>query len=533
MTDPLPQVARVRSLLFADGAPVWRWSAGLRAAAAAGIPGATLVAAGHAGSALFATFGAFAVLYGEGRAYRVRAQVVATAGVALLTGVVAGAILGTVVPPGTTLMMAVAVAVVTVPAVLAVFVVDALRLGPPGALFFALVGSGALMAVEAGADPVLLVVAAALGAATSVVVTMAGALRDPSGPQHEATGRALRAVSGYLESDGPPSAERRHAAGSALVGAWAVLDDARSATRPADSRLLADLRAANRRFAAASDDSVDTESDPSRGVTTARLRPSIAHRLRRSVHPAAHAAITAARVGIACAIAGAVSIAFGFERPQWAAISALVVLQTGTDRVHGTVRALHRFLGTAVGLVLFAGLHALAPTGYALVALICVLQFCIEILIVRNYAAAVVAITPVALLASGAAATGAAAVDAMRERLLETVVGVLVALVVMFLTFPKAHRRTFTWTEARMTRAAHELVAAATAAPVGTALPRAAARDLHFEIEGCVRAGIDSAHNDPEWTAERWARRAELVHRGYDLAVRFWTSPPDRPLNSD
>ncbi|KXO88837.1 FUSC family protein [Tsukamurella pseudospumae] len=528
--DPLPRVARVRSLVFADGAPVWRWQAGLRAAAAVVIPGAAMVAAGQAHAALFVTFGAFAVLYGEGRPYRIRAQVVATAGAALLLAVVIGALIGAAVPAGGTALKIGAVLLVAAPAVLAVYVVDALRLGPPGALFFALVGSGGLIAVESGASPGMLVFAAACGAVSAVVVSMAGATVDSSRPQREAVGRAIGAVNGLLAPDGPRSAEQRHAAGAALLAAWTTLDDARSASRPADADLLIALREANRRFAADSDDSPDAEVDPTRQITTSRLRPAVGHRLRRSLNRCSHATITATRVGIACVAAGAVSIALGFDRPHWAAIGALVVLQTGFDRVRGTVRALHRFLGTAVGLMLFAGLHALSPQGYALIAVIGVLQFSIEMLIVRNYAAAVVVITPVALMASGAGAVTGSAGPVMRDRLLETVVGVIVALVVMYLLAPNAHRRTFAWTERRVRDAALHLIDVATAMPVGAAEARAAARDLHFELEGGVRAGIDSMHNEPAWTAERWPDRAALVHDGYDLASAFWTTPPELPL---
>ncbi|MBS4101543.1 FUSC family protein [Tsukamurella paurometabola] len=528
--EPPPRVARVRSLVFADGAPVWRWRAGLRAAAAVGIPGALLVATGHGASALFTTFGAFAVLYGEGRAYRVRSQVVAAAGLALLAAVAVGATVGWAVPAGGPVLKSCAVLMTVVPAVAAVFVVDALRLGPPGALFFALVGSGAVIAVESGADPAMLVTGAALGAMASVLVSMSGALIDPSAPQREAAGRAIGAVDSFLASDGPRSAERRHAAGSALVAAWSTMDDARAAHRPADAPLLADLRDANRRFAAASSDDSDTEVDPTRAVTTSRLRPTVGHRLRRSLSPSSHAAITSGRVGVACLVAGGVSTALGFERPHWAAISALVVLQTGVDRVHGTVRALHRFLGTAVGLVLFAGLHAAAPQGYALIAVVAVLQFCIEVLVVRNYAAAVVVITPVALLASGAGVTGGPALPVMRDRLLETVVGVVVALLAMHLLDPGAHRRTFAWTDRRIRDAAAALVDACATAPTGSAPAREAARHLHFELEGGVRAGIDSMHNEPDWAADRWPARAALIHDGYDLTARFWTTPADLPI---
>ncbi|WP_425579805.1 FUSC family protein [Tsukamurella strandjordii] len=528
--DPLPPVSRVRSLVFAQSAAgPWRWGAGLRAAAAVGIPGAGMVAAGHGSSALFATFGAFAVLYGEGRAYRIRAQVVGIAGIALLLSVIVGTALGSVIPESSVPIRIASVLMVVVPAVLAVYVVDALRLGPPGALFFALVGSGAVIATEAGAGAASLVVGTALGVVSSVVVSMAGALRDPSRPQREAVNRAVGAVDAYLAPDGARTATQRNAAGSALIAAWSTMDDARAGARSADAPLLERLRDANHRFTATQVDTVESAGvDPTREVTTSTMRPSIGHRLRRSLTMSSHAMVTAVRVGVACTAAGAASLALGFDRPHWAAISALVVLQSGVDRVHGTVRGLQRFMGTAVGLALYAALYGLGPTGYALIAIVAVLQFCIEMMITRNYAAAVTFITPVALMASGAGATTGSAGPVIRDRLLETVIGVIVAFLAMYFLYPNTHRRTFEWTAQRVRSTALALVDRPD--EVGAEPAREQARCLHFEVEGCVRAGIDSAHNEPEWTDQHWPAQARLVHSGYDLLSAFWTAPHDRPL---
>ncbi|WP_019200317.1 FUSC family protein [Tsukamurella sp. 1534] len=522
--DPLPQVARMRSIVFARPmSGPWRWGAGLRAAAAVAIPGTAMVAAGHAAAALFTTFGAFAVLYGEGRAYRVRAQVVATAGVALVLGVAIGTALGETVPHASTPIRIASVLMVAVPGVVAVYVIDALRLGPPGALFFAIVGSGALVATESGADPRSMIAAAALGVLSSILVSMAGALTDSSGPQRAATGRAVGAVDAYLAPESPRNAAQRNAAGSALIAAWTAMDDARAGTRPADAQLIARLREATHRVTAADDDSAPAEFDPTREVTTSSMQPTVRHRLGRSLTLSSHATITALRVGVACLVAGLASLAIGLDRPHWAAISSLVVLQAGVDRVHGTARGLQRFLGTAIGLVLYAAIYAVAPGGYALIAIVAVLQFSIEILVTRNYAAAVVVITPVALLASGAGVTDGDALPVIRDRLVETVIGVIVAFLAMYFVAPRAHRRTFAWTAARVRTVGAQLVALASSAD--TAAAREAARCLHFELEGCTRSGIDSAHNEPGWTTARWPAQAGLVHAGYDLLAAYWRTP--------
>lgn len=496
--EPLPRVARPRALLFALPAAGRRWSAGLRAAAAVALPGGVTVLAGHADVALFVTFGAFAVLYGEGRPYRVRARVVLTAAVTLLLA--AG--LGTAVGGAGT--KAAVIVTVTAVAVAAVYTVDALRLGPPGALFFTLVCGGALVATEAGADPVPLLVGTALGGASSALVSMAGVLHDRGKPERVAVHRAQNAVEAFLAGESP-----RHAAGAALAAAWNAVHDAGRE----ESELAATLIAAHRRFA----DATHTETDGPPPLP----RPGVGYRLRRSASLRSHAMVTAVRVGATCVAAGSLSAALGLTRPHWAILSALVVLQQGTDRVHANVRGLQRFAGTVVGLALFAGLTVLEPAGLALVAAIAVLQFCIELFVPRNYAVAVVFITPLALLAGGAAASGAVG-PVIRDRLVETTIGVALALLSQYLLAPNAHRTTFRWTGSRVRAAARNLLREA------PSMPRR--RDLQFELEGATRAATESAHNDLAWTRRHWPAHAKLVHLGYDLLAACWATPPGKRL---
>jgi hypothetical protein len=517
--DPLPRVVRPRALLFALPAAGRRWSAGLRAAVAVALPGTLVVLAGHADVALFVTFGAFAVLYGEGRPYRVRARVVLTAGAMLLLAAGLGAAAGSAAAGS----KAAVVTVVSLVAILAVYSVDSLRLGPPGALFFALVCGGAMVATEAGADPVALLGCTALGGLSSAVVSMAGVVTDRSKPERAAVDRAVRAVDAFARAD-TPGAEARHAAGAAVSAAWNAVHDA---GRGPESELATTLIAAHRRFADATGTPADLD-ETLPGGTLPLARPSVGYRLRRSATLRSHAMVTVLRVGVTCVAAGSLSASLGLTRPHWAILSALVVLQQGTDRVRANVRGLQRFAGTAVGLGVFAVLFQLSPTGLAVVATIAALQFCIELFVPRNYAVAVVFITPVALLAGGAAATGPVG-PVIRDRLVETVIGVALALLSQYLVAPNAHRTTFRWTGSRVCAAALTLLATARTEPAGAAA-MTHRRDLQFELEGTTRAAIDSAHNDLAWTRPRWPAHAELVHLGYDLLAACWASAPDGRL---
>ncbi|WP_116206242.1 FUSC family protein [Amycolatopsis circi] len=507
--EQLPRVAGFRALMFALPPVGRRWSAGLRAAAAVAVPGIALVLAGASASALFVTLGTFAVLYGEGRPYRVRAGVVATAGAGVLAAAALGASVGTVVPPGP-----VSVLVVSAVSVLATYVVDALRLGPPGPLFFALVCAGAQAAVEAGARPWVVLGCAAAGVASSVVVSMVGVLADRTKPERTAVERAVRSVDAFVSAD-RKTAEARHAAGAAVSAAWTALHDAGHPRRGTKPDLVATLLAAHRKFADASPGEA-VELPPGKLPLP---RPSIGYRLRRAVPLRSHAALTALRVGAGCVVAGELAVAVGFGRPHWAVLSALVVLQQGLDRRRANVRALHRFVGTAAGLVLFGLVMMVAPSGIVLILILAVLQFCVELVVPRNYAVATVVITPLALLAAGVASVPGPVWPAVADRFAQTAIGVAVAVAVQYAVVPRAHRKTLGWTGSRVRAAARTVLA-------GAPVPRAAARrDLQFELEGATRAGVDSVHNEPGWAAERWPAHAALVHDGYDLLQACWSAP--------
>ncbi|ALR11694.1 hypothetical protein BST43_18315 [Mycobacteroides saopaulense] len=524
--DPLPQIARARSILFSAPPAGRRWSIGLRAAAAVAIPGAMVVAAGYPNAALYVTYGAFAVLYGEGRPYRVRAAVVATAGITLMLVAAIGAMVGTHAPGGVA-NKAATILTLTAVAIPVVYTVDALRLGPPGALFFVLVCGGALGATEWGVDPMRILVCAGLGAVTAVIVSMAGAAIDRHKPERVAVQRAVEAVDVYARP-GNATVDARHAAGAAISSAWTALHDAGLSTS-SDSPLVTTMLDTHRRFTETAVGRKTVLDHLIPGDHVLVVRPSIWYRLRRSVRFRSHATITAGRVGVACLGAGVLSAAVGLTRPQWAILSALVIIHLGPDRLHGSVRGLQRFAGTVIGLVLFAVLYQLSLTGYALIAAVATLQFCTELFLPRNYAVAVIFVTPIALLSAGVVTLQGSVTSIVRDRLAETIIGVAVAMASMYLIAPRAHRRTFAFTEARIRRAALGLIATARVEPAHDAA-YAEARDLSFELEGAIRAGVDTAHNEPAWLQSHWPAHAALIHHGYDLVAACWATPPGQML---
>ncbi|WP_319805099.1 FUSC family protein [Nocardioides kribbensis] len=136
----------------------------------------------------------------------------------------------------------------------------------------------------------------------------------------------------------------------------------------------------------------------------------------------------ALRAALGVALAGAVATATGIGHPYWAMVSAVVPLAARDPRAQA-VRGLHRLLGTGVGLLVAAALLGLDLTGLGLVLVVVALQVTAELLVGRNYALALVAITPLALLMVHLASPVPVG-TLLLDRAVETLLGVAVGLAV-------------------------------------------------------------------------------------------------------
>ncbi|MGW6378126.1 FUSC family protein [Rhodococcus sp. NPDC055112] len=536
---PLPPAPRTRSLAFGLPPAGRRWPGGVRAALAFGVPALLAVAFGHQEQALIFSLGAFAVIYGEGRPYRARWRVVLLAGAALFTAAGLGALIGGTVyrtwPFDLALPALIEVAMLAAVALVGTYVVSAARLGPPGSFFFVLTCAVATIMSRSGISVAVIVGCTAIGVVSALVVAMAGALLDRRTPERDAVAAAVRSVNTYVElrAKDAPAIGARHQAATAVHAAWAAVYDAGLPERRPESDPVRSLLSAHLRLVgvarADAEDGPDLELDaPAPQIPLAR--PDFRYRLRRSFTLDSHACTTALRVLLASLVAGSLSVAVGLDRPDWAVIAAVLVLHQGPDRIRGTVRGLHRFAGTAVGLVLFAGLYALEPSGAALILLLMSLQFLIELFIARNYGLAVIFITPLAMLIGGASHPDADIGPMIRDRFLETLLGVAVALAVLWSVAPRAHRRELRWAETRTIDTALTLVSGLrTTAPTAPAV-MALRRDVQFELIGAGLSAADAAHNERAWTQRQWPRHLEICTLGYDLLAQCWATDPNGRL---
>lgn len=477
------------------------------------LPGLLGIALGHDLAAATAALGAFAVVYGEGRPYRVRWRAVSAAAGVMVVAAALGAVVGSAVHEaasagGSTLWPMALVLAMSAFVAVAAFVVDALRIGPPGA-FLPLLAVEIASALPAAGVPVGHVVGwTGIGAVTAVPVAMSGWVLRPRTPERTAVASAIAAVDAFDHDRASPA--RRHAAVKAVHAAWQCLHDADIAARR-DHPLTRDLLTAQDRCvsllhgtAAVLD--ADGE-DLSRRVPSPR--PTLRFRFGRAAHLRGRSTLIVVRLLVACPAAGGIAMILDVARPDWAVITAAMILHQGPDRILGTYRAVHRFAGTVLGLVILAALTLFDPSGAALVLVLAASMAGIQAYLVRNYGLAMVFITILALLL-GALGSPDDLTGVTRDRLLETVIGVVVAVVVLWKTLPSSYRRILDDADARVAGTIERIESASTAAEA-----RELRRGLEFDLHSATTAALVAAHTDPGWTETRWARHHALNAAGY------------------
>lgn len=155
---------------------------------------------------------------------------------------------------------------------------------------------------------------------------------------------------------------------------------------------------------------------------TPHRRPTYAASLRWHVLPCS----------LGVFVAGVIATGAGIGHPYWAMVSAVVPL-VARDFRQQVVRGLHRVVGTALGLVVAGVLLAIDPPALAVVLIVVVLQVLAELVVGRNYALALVAITPLALLMVHLAVPVPTS-ELLVDRGVETVIGVAAGVCVGYLT---------------------------------------------------------------------------------------------------
>jgi hypothetical protein len=240
--------------------------------------------------------------------------------------------------------------------------------------------------------------------------------------------------------------------------------------------------------------------------------------------------LAARRTGLAVLVAGVAATTLSVSHPYWAILTAALVLTAGADRISSTHRAGHRVVGTALGIGVFIAIHALHPGG-AVVAVIVVGCIAItHLLAPRQYALASMVLTPMALLMSSIHTPPAALSGLLTNRILDTLIGALAALLVLW--SPGANtpivlvRRQFR----RALRALQQAIAVMADGDALTAAGLTARRNLHFEQLAAARVLAMARIDRPQTLAEWPHIEAALGELTYTVLTAAWTTDPDGVL---
>lgn len=167
----------------------------------------------------------------------------------------------------------------------------------------------------------------------------------------------------------------------------------------------------------------------------ARQRPTRRQRLARWFDDVLAGPATwrhALRLALCMAIAEALTALVPFERSYWLAVTVAITLKPDFGSVFA--RAVQRGGGTFVGALLGAGVLALDPNGWVLVALAAGVSFLLPIAQVRHYGMFATVLTPLVIIQLEIGHAGSW--DLLAARLVDTVAGCVITLVFGYLLWP-------------------------------------------------------------------------------------------------
>jgi uncharacterized membrane protein YccC len=490
---------------------------------------------------MLAALGGLTGLYGSGRPYASRALMLALVAASFALAVGFGDWIGHAWP-------LLVVPVVALIAMLATWLCNGLRVGPPGAYLFMLAcASGSAMPVsDLGPWQVGLLVAA--GGALAWSVHMLGALVDVRGPERAAVQAAGRAMEQWLAgTDAGADSQARQMAALALYAAWQALVNMQP-RRSAAHGELARLRALNRQWHQLFADALSGRVQWASARTQAaqlqqRLHdrrwqptgdghaqwplggPGIGVTLAESLRAGSPSRLVIVRVGIAALVAGSIAAWFDLERAYWAVAAAVLMLHAGMDWMRTLQRSIERLLGTWAGLLLTAALLWWQPQGLWLVAVIFCLQFTVEMLVVRNYLLAALFITATGMTLAAGGHVQSDPAGFLLARGVDTLLGCVVALVV-FQLLPARHAQR--QVDQELTALLHALVGLNSHlawAELGSPRARQLRASVSHRRFALAQAWEQAQQTDPAARADadqRWASLAAVQELTYRMLAMAW-----------
>ena len=423
----------------------------LRAAIATAVPVAVGAAMGDVQLGLLTFIGTFCVQYGAGQSGRMRTHIQVWTVLALLLCTSMGIL------AGENLLLSVIFQIIT--AIVSVYIVTVLRIGPPGGVFMVLAVGVANQLTIHGINPLFLLGMTLAGGVFGGLLAIADVFWGSHKAEELALRRADNAVrrfENYPRYRGGTLVQAN--AAESLHDAWTIVCDSLPAeARPNEDEDADRLREIHMRYLARSAEMAAMEvpdelihkvspayTAKQKDVQSRRLRdlslgrPSIGKLIEASLQWPSEPLLISLRTGIGAVLAAILSMGFGFGRAYWAIAFTVVLLNNGGTRTEQFHKAIQRILGTALGIGLFWVITILPLTPYALAGWLFVLRYFGTLFIKRAYHVAMTFLTAMALLGVGASLNdlrGDAVNALILERMADDVIAAVVSMGVIFVAF--------------------------------------------------------------------------------------------------
>ncbi|GAA4680114.1 FUSC family protein [Frondihabitans cladoniiphilus] len=470
----------------------------------------------------FSLFGSMASQWINGRPFSLRARSMLTATLATVAATTAGVL-------GSRLGLLDTPVIVLVILVVATLYYTFVQLQGPGPLnlFY-----GVALGSYLGQDPAKgweFIAVTALSGLIATTISCLLLIPRPRGPEIRALMTAREAVEDFehavandLVVQPDILRQARDEAYDAVNRGWIVIHAARLRRR--HKLMDTAMMSINQRLAAAvarslawpSPESVETPTSES-----TRLSPRF--RARHGLRFTSVAWFTAWRIGLAGAVAGIVAEALQVGHPYWAILTATLIVNAWTSRIALTRRAVSRALGTVIGVLVFAGLAVLQLPAWGDVAAMIACLMLMNLIVMSNYGLAVIFITPMALLSSDIGSTVPPFALA-GDRVFQTVIGAVLALLVVWLTGIRFPRRV-ALAQFRRTVSATESVLSSLASGGRTTSTLAARNELQYELITNGAAATKASADDPDLAQWRAAEQA-ATDLGYAAMAACWLPEP-------
>lgn len=525
ITQRAPVPGTVRDAFRIRPLPL-QWFRGFGSAICAGLPVLIGVLMGHLDLGLCASMGGFAFLYVGNETYRQRAIKLLFVALGLAVSFGLGILSGS-----TPWLMVLLFGFI---GAAAIFCFGVFQIAGPTAMFFIVTFSvGTSLPLDLPGLP-LRIGMVLLGGMLAWIVGMAGWLFSPHGPETKAVSGAYRSLAVFLESMGTDHHhESRYQAASALRLADSAISGGELRWRrnyEPTKRLMGLTRKANEIFLTligislerqatmrpelvssirSIADDIKSSGDKlqfrkmsmestnehlqqlcrqiseavdilvSRNGYEANQEAALLppNRLRLIVSGAfnRHSTLlsSALRYGIMIAAAAVVAYSLDLHRSYWVPLSCSAVM-LGTTVLGTMHRALQRTVGTIIGLLIGGCILSFRPEGIYIALLMGTLQFIIELIYLRNYAIAVMFITPSSLLLAESSHPDLAISYFMSARIVDILIGSAIGLAGVYLLWRRASSSRLPHVLAKVIRLEGKLLEQVLTAPSGEASLRPA-----------------------------------------------------------